>query len=104
MWSVDPGDGSFGDGFATFTYPNDQRATTLWYHDHTLGMTRVNVYAGPAGFYLIRGGPDDEVIGTLPGPAPGVFNAATTDPVDPKEIYEIPIVIQDRSFDNGGQL
>ena len=44
---------------ATFQYPNDQRATTLWYHDHTLGMTRLNVYAGPAGFYLLRGGPDD---------------------------------------------
>ncbi len=42
--------------------PTDQRATTLWYHDHTLGMTRLNVYAGPAGFYLIRGGPDDTVL------------------------------------------
>ena len=31
----------------------------LWYHDHTLGMTRVNVYAGPVGFYCIRGGPSD---------------------------------------------
>ena len=40
----------------TFQYPNDQRATTLWYHDHTLGMTGLNVYAGPAGFYLLRGG------------------------------------------------
>ena len=41
-------------GTAVFQYPNDQRATTLWYHDHTLGMTRLNVYAGPAGFYLLR--------------------------------------------------
>ena len=32
-------------------------ATTLWYHDHTLGMTRLNVYAGPAGFYLCAAGP-----------------------------------------------
>jgi spore coat protein A len=70
---------SWGPGFATFQYPNDQRAATLWYHDHTLGMTRVNVYAGPAGFYLIRGGPagDDQVLdrrtgrpAVLPGPAP----------------------------------
>ena len=37
-----------------FTYLNDQPSTTLWYHDHTLGMTRNNVYAGPAGFWLIR--------------------------------------------------
>ena len=28
-------------GTASFNYPNDQRATTLWYHDHTLGMTRL---------------------------------------------------------------
>ena len=34
-------------GTATFQYENDQRAATLWYHDHTLGMTRLNVYAGP---------------------------------------------------------
>ena len=38
----------------TFTYLNDQPSTTLWYHDHALGMTRVNVYAGPAGYWLIR--------------------------------------------------
>ena len=43
-------------GSATFQYPNNDRAGTKWYHDHTVGMTRVNVYAGPAGFYLIRGG------------------------------------------------
>ncbi len=43
-----------GSGAATFNYPNDQNSATLWYHDHTLGMTRLNVYAGPAGFYLLR--------------------------------------------------
>ena len=53
-------------GSAVSQYPNDQRATTLWYHDHALGMTRLNVYAGPAGFYLIRGGPDDLPAGLLP--------------------------------------
>ena len=42
---------------AIFQYPNTQRASTIWYHDHTLGMTRLNVYAGPAGFFIIRGGP-----------------------------------------------
>ena len=81
----------WGPGEALYTYPNDQRAATLWYHDHTLGMTRLNVYAGPAGFYLIRGGPDDMVGGTLPGPAPGLGPAGTAP-------YEIPIAIQDRSF------
>ena len=33
-------------GQATFRYPNSQRPTTLWFHDHTLGITRLNVYAG----------------------------------------------------------
>jgi len=85
-------------GMATFQYPNDQAAATLWYHDHTLGMTRVNVYAGPAGFYLLRGGPADNVIGTLPGPAP-----AQGDPPG-VAYYEIPIAIQDRSFNADGSL
>ncbi len=91
-------------GSATFTYPNDQPATTLWYHDHTLGMTRVNVYAGPAGFWLIRGGPGDMVTdmdgnpAILPGPAPGVGdNPFGT-------YYEIPIAFQDRSFKVDGSL
>ena len=48
---------AWGPGFATFQYPNLGRAATTWYHDHALGMTRLNVYAGPAGFFLIRGGP-----------------------------------------------
>ncbi|HLE61610.1 MAG TPA: hypothetical protein VI750_00660, partial [Pyrinomonadaceae bacterium] len=56
-------------GFATFQYPNRNRASTLWYHDHALGLTRLNVYAGPAGFYLVRGGPagDDAVLDTRSG-------------------------------------
>ena len=54
------------------------RAATLWYHDHTLGMTRLNVYAGPAGFYLLRGGPGDAVGGTLPGPGAGARRPAGT--------------------------
>ncbi len=85
-------------GAAVFQYRNDQRATTLWYHDHTLGMTRVNVYAGPAGFYLLRGGPDDLADGVLPGPAPGVG----ADPFG--TFFEIPIAIQDRSFNADGSL
>ncbi len=38
---------TWGPGFATFQYPNANRASTIWYHDHALGMTRLNVYAGP---------------------------------------------------------
>jgi spore coat protein A len=85
-------------GTATFQYVNDQRAATLWYHDHTLGMARLNVYAGLAGLYLLRGGPGDLPVGVLPGPAPA--------PGDPPgtRYYEIPIVIQDRSFNADGSL
>jgi FtsP/CotA-like multicopper oxidase with cupredoxin domain len=83
-------------GTAAFKYPNDQPATTLWYHDHTLGMTRVNVYAGPAGFWLVRGGPyDDTSLGYV---APGVGDSPLG------EYTEIPIAIQDRSFNADGGL
>ena len=85
-------------GTAVFQYANGQRAATMWYHDHALGMTRLNVYAGPAGFYLLRGGPSDAVIGRLPGPAP-----ALGDPPGMK-YYEIPIAIQDRAFNSDGSL
>jgi len=97
----------WGPGFATFQYPNANRASTIWYHDHALGMTRLNVYAGPAGFYIVRGGPDDVVLdtrdgsaGVLPGPAP-----KANDKFPPnKTYYEIPIAIQDRSFNDDGSL
>jgi FtsP/CotA-like multicopper oxidase with cupredoxin domain len=85
-------------GAAVFEYPNDQRAATLWYHDHTLGITRLNVYAGPAGFYLLRGGPSDQVGGVLPGPAPALGEGASGN------YYEIPLAIQDRSFNQDGSL
>jgi spore coat protein A, manganese oxidase len=85
-------------GTATFQYENDQRAGTFWYHDHTLGMTRLNVYAGPAGFYLLRRGPGDLPPAVLPGPAPGVG----ADPFG--SFYEIPLAIQDRSFNTDGSL
>ncbi|TAN39645.1 MAG: bilirubin oxidase [Nitrospirae bacterium] len=83
-------------GTAWFEYPNTQRATTLWYHDHTLGMTRLNVYAGLAGFWLIRDSYEDSL--NLPGPAPRAGDPAGT------KYYEIPIVVQDRSFNTDGSL
>jgi spore coat protein A, manganese oxidase len=99
----------WGPGFATFQYPNLGRAGTTWYHDHVLGMTRLNVYAGPAGFFIIRGGPagDDAVLdsrtglpASLPGPAP-----RENDKFPPNKRYrEIAIAIQDRSFNSDGSL
>jgi FtsP/CotA-like multicopper oxidase with cupredoxin domain len=100
---------TWGPGFAVFQYPNPDRASTKWYHDHTLGMTRLNVYAGPAGFYIIRGGPDgdkavldsrDGSVAVLPSPAP---KEGDTFP-SKKTYYEIPIAIQDRSFNDDGSL
>jgi spore coat protein A len=66
-------------------YPNNQAATTLWYHDHALGITRLNVYAGLAGFYLIRDETED------------ALNLPSGD-------YEIPLMIQDRKFGVDGSL
>ena len=90
--------GTWDPGSAKSAYLNDQRAATLWYHDHTLGMTRLNVYAGPAGFYLLRGGSADLPPGVLPGPAPAVGDPAGT------RYFEIPIAIQDRSFNADASL
>ena len=98
---------TWGPGYATFQYPNANRASTIWYHDHALGMTRLNVYAGPAGFYIVRGGPAgdaavrdsrDNTVAKLPGPAPARGDAAG------KKYYEIPIAVQDRAFNSDGSL
>ncbi|MGD9690381.1 MAG: multicopper oxidase domain-containing protein [Phycisphaerales bacterium] len=70
---------------ALFTYPNDQRAASLWYHDHALGLTRLNVYMGLAGAYLIRDSVDD------------ALNL-------PRGQFDIPLVIEDRSFNPDGTL
>jgi FtsP/CotA-like multicopper oxidase with cupredoxin domain len=104
-----PGTTEWDPGTAVFQYPNSQRASTIWYHDHTLGMTRVNVYAGPAGFFIIRGGPEGDgavldsrtaTVAVLPGPAP-----KENDKFPPnKTYYEIPVAIQDRSFNADGSL
>jgi spore coat protein A, manganese oxidase len=100
---------TWGPGFAIFQYPNLNRASTIWYHDHALGMTRLNVYAGPAGFYIVRGGPagDNAVLdartntpAVFPGPAP-----REGDKFPPNKPYrEIPIAIQDRAFNADGSL
>lgn len=66
--------------------PNLQEPTTLWYHDHTLGMTRLNVYAGLAGFYILRD-PDNPISSLLPN-----------------RDYDIPLVIQDRFFKQDGSI
>ena len=113
--SNDPDFGG-GQGVGRFGYHNDQPSATLWYHDHSLGMTRLNVMAGPAGFWLIRdadavGGETGLTAGSvLPGPAPvyGEDLATTNFPASlggsRNKYREIPIVIQGRSFNTDGSL
>jgi spore coat protein A, manganese oxidase len=61
-------------------------------------MTRLNVYAGPAGFYLLRGEPSDLPTGVPPWPAPKLGDLPGT------KYYEIPIAVQDRSFNANRSL
>jgi spore coat protein A len=72
-----------------YHYDNDQEAATLWYHDHALGITRLNVYAGLAGFYLLRDANENQLL---------------TSNVLPAYPYEVEIVIQDRMFTEIGAL
>lgn len=71
---------------ATYKYPNTQEAAPIWFHDHTLGVTRLNVFAGLAGAYFIQ-------------------DPALNLPANLHSIPEVvPVVIQDRTFDTNGQL
>jgi len=77
-----------GPGFVKETshYSNQNAPETLWYHDHALGITRLNVYAGLAGFYLLRDPASEEALNL------------------PTGAYERPLLIQDRSFNRDGSL
>ncbi|SHK63674.1 spore coat protein A [Anaerocolumna jejuensis DSM 15929] len=68
-----------------YEYTNHQTGALLWYHDHAIGITRLNVYAGLAGFYIIRDFLERRL--NLP-----------------KGPYEIPIMIQDKTFNKDGSL
>jgi spore coat protein A len=62
-----------------YTYPNDQNAGTYWYHDHALDRTAPHVYQGLSGFYIIHDAAEDVL--QLPSGA-----------------YDVPLLIQDKSF------
>ncbi|MHC4947443.1 MAG: multicopper oxidase family protein, partial [Planctomycetota bacterium] len=72
-----------------YVYGNDQLGAPLWYHDHALGITRLNVIMGLAGFYLLRDATEQALIdnGDLPS---GEF--------------EVGLAIQDRTFDANGEF
>ena len=68
-------------------YPNDQSARLMWYHDHAMGITRLNAYAGLASGYILRDPEELALIGS--GAIPS---------------REIPLIIQDKIFDVNGDL
>jgi spore coat protein A, manganese oxidase len=68
-----------------YHYPNQQDAAMLWYHDHTLGINRLNVYAGLLGAFVIRDRVED------------AFNL-------PKGKYELPLILYDRLLTHDAQL
>ncbi len=69
----------------TYHYPNDQEAALLWYHDHAMGINRLNVYAGLFGLYVIRDSQELEL---------GLPDGA----------HEIPLAIFDRDVRIDGRL
>jgi FtsP/CotA-like multicopper oxidase with cupredoxin domain len=73
-------------GGRDFVYPNDRRASTLWYHDHAMGSTGKNIYMGLAGMYVVD---DDEEAAAL-----GL----------PSGDFEVPLVIMNRQFSASGEL
>lgn len=82
-----PNDGiAYGGGTRDYVYPNQQRACTLWYHDHTHGQTGERVLKGLAGMYILR---DPSVEAPLKLPSGS---------------REVPLIIQDRSFAADGQF
>ena len=87
-------------GFTTrFTYDNAVPAGNLWYHDHALGITRLNVYAGLAGFYFVR----DEFDTGFPVGYKKGGNMGNTLGL-PAWPYEKAYAVQDRMFTNTGEL
>jgi FtsP/CotA-like multicopper oxidase with cupredoxin domain len=78
-----------GDGLATYYYPNQMRsARLLWYHDHSYGITRLNVYTGMAAGYLLTDSIEEDLLVTkkvLPDLG-GVYH------------WGIPLIIQDKTF------
>jgi FtsP/CotA-like multicopper oxidase with cupredoxin domain len=85
-----------------YNYPMVQNAATIWYHDHTLGKTRINVAAGPAGYFYIT---DPAVEGPLysTGALPPVGDCSVPG-VLAGNCYDVPIVFQDRDFNADGTI
>ena len=113
-WFMPTGNDLKGPGFlfnasTLATYPNKQEATTLWYHPHDQGLTRINVYTGLCGYYFLRGtaeetaklpgwSGDDKVQEVTPEGKSATFNGTNT------YLPEIELAVQDRMFNTKGEL
>jgi spore coat protein A, manganese oxidase len=102
-------DGEKGMDFKTdtFTYLNDQPASLLWYHDHTMGATRLKPYLGLAAAYLIFDNVDDGNTITVDGPdkdKKGKLIKHIQKVPSGYGIYHLPIVLQDKQFNEDGTL
>ena len=86
------------DQVVTYVYDNTQKGAFIWYHDHSMGVTRLNVYAGLAGGYLIDSN-TRELVGE--GPAAKAVNGLHLLPDISKEV---PVVVCDKSFRTDGSL
>jgi spore coat protein A len=89
-------DGNAAKNYCIYRYLNVQEAAPLWFHDHLLGGTRINVYAGLAGAYVLT----DPGLSLPTGLHPVGLQQGASGSVD----YLIPLVLQDRMFDTNGQL
>jgi FtsP/CotA-like multicopper oxidase with cupredoxin domain len=84
-----------GAGAATFYYTNQQSARLMFYHDHALGLTRLNVYAGEAAGYLLQDPVEQALVNGGSFKSNGATFTATAGTI-PAE--QIPLIIQDKSF------
>jgi len=85
-----------------YSYPNNQDAATLWFHDHSMGITRLNAYAGAAAFYIIKD-PAVEGAGALANLPKGRY-ANPVVPTLKSDEFDLPVVIQDKCFNEDGSL
>lgn len=86
-------------------YPNRNRPSCLWVHDHAMGLTRLNVLAGYTGFYIVREATDtDRPVDTRTGRLAVLPGDSTDRPGTGELAHELPLAIQDRSFNEDGSV
>jgi len=89
-----------------YNYPMVQDAATIWYHDHALAKTRVNVVAGPAGYFYVQDPAVDPLLwGATSDAATGyAWGDCTNGGILAGNCRDIPVVLQDRAFNADGSI